>query len=228
MNRRLSLMIQNDVAVLRHLSLTINDHNSPTPMNETQAHCPRCGKEFANHTNVLKHMNQPISKCRFYYENAAHFHEPSNIPTTFANQSMATMDQDFSRAEEYEEYHTPLTTQPDAMDIDTTNLPPPSSSSKAMPYFQENHSAASHIFGQGKTFMDGFYEDQFSEYRKENLYYPFASDKEWELALFLLRSGLSMASIDQFLKLELVCLVCFIEHVLCLLIQYRFSNFTSL
>jgi hypothetical protein len=39
---------------------------------------------------------------------------------------------------------------------------------------------------------------------QKNLYYPFASRDEWELAAFLLRSDLSLASIDSFLSLKLV------------------------
>ena len=49
--------------------------------------------------------------------------------------------------------------------------------------------------------------DQYVKERKTNLYYPFASWDEWELAAFLLRSDLSMASIDSFLSLKLVSLV---------------------
>jgi len=37
-----------------------------------------------------------------------------------------------------------------------------------------------------------------------NLYYPFASWPEWELASFLLKSGLSMVVMDEFLKLQIV------------------------
>jgi len=37
-----------------------------------------------------------------------------------------------------------------------------------------------------------------------NLYYPFVSQPEWELASFLLKSGLSMVATDKFLKLQIV------------------------
>ncbi|KAH9017835.1 hypothetical protein EDB84DRAFT_1245978, partial [Lactarius hengduanensis] len=40
--------------------------------------------------------------------------------------------------------------------------------------------------------------------RKKNIFYPFASRAEWEMAAFLLRSGLAMSSIDSFLSLELI------------------------
>ena len=57
-------------------------------------------------------------------------------------------------------------------------------------------------YGAGVTFMSEFGRDQYAAERVENLYYPFASKGEWELAAFLLRSNLSMASIDSFLSLK--------------------------
>ncbi|KAG0693661.1 hypothetical protein DFH29DRAFT_762430, partial [Suillus ampliporus] len=49
--------------------------------------------------------------------------------------------------------------------------------------------------------------------RKDNLFYPFASKEEWEVADYLLHSSLSMAAIDKFLKL------CMIQNL-----QLSFSN----
>jgi len=59
-------------------------------------------------------------------------------------------------------------------------------------------------FGKGKTFLEEFNTDPHAAARGDNLYYPFASKEEWELASFLLLSGLSMASITKFLSLKLV------------------------
>lgn len=66
---------------------------------------------------------------------------------------------------------------------------------------------AAETYGAGTTFMDDFDQDQYAQQRSHNLYYPFASREEWELASFLLRSNLSMASIDKFLSLALVSLL---------------------
>ena len=53
-----------------------------------------------------------------------------------------------------------------------------------------------------------FDEDRFAEIcNSDNIYYPFAGEPEWELAEFLLTSGLSMAAIDLFLSLPLVSCV---------------------
>ena len=52
--------------------------------------------------------------------------------------------------------------------------------------------------------MDEFDRDQYAGEWRENLYYLFASKDEWEVVAFLLRSDLSMASIDSLLSLNLV------------------------
>ncbi len=46
--------------------------------------------------------------------------------------------------------------------------------------------------------------DQFAEQRWGNIYYPFASKEDWEVAAWLIESGLSMGEIDKFLKLAFV------------------------
>ncbi|KAJ4479912.1 hypothetical protein C8R41DRAFT_869220 [Lentinula lateritia] len=62
---------------------------------------------------------------------------------------------------------------------------------------------AGKVVSYGATYLDGFNDDCFSEERKENLYYPFSSRPEWEMASFLLSSSLSMQEIDNYLQLEL-------------------------
>ncbi|KAH9167800.1 hypothetical protein EDB89DRAFT_1856148 [Lactarius sanguifluus] len=71
------------------------------------------------------------------------------------------------------------------------------------PFIQE-YVGAAREYGRGTTFLQSFDRDQYAQERKKNIFYPFASQAEWEMAAFLLRSGLSMASIDSFLSLELV------------------------
>ena len=63
---------------------------------------------------------------------------------------------------------------------------------------------AGKVVSCGATYLDDFNDDRFSEERKENLYYPFSSRPEWEMASFLLNSSLSMQEIDHYLQLELV------------------------
>jgi len=71
-------------------------------------------------------------------------------------------------------------------------------------YHVEVFPNASQVYGQGDTFMDLFDADVYAEKRKDNIYYPFMSRHEWEIASFLLRLSLSMSAIDKFLELELV------------------------
>ena len=68
----------------------------------------------------------------------------------------------------------------------------------------ENFPGASQSYPSGKTFMDQFFSDKHSELHQENLFYPFASQEDWQVASWLLRSRLSMAAIDSFLSLDLV------------------------
>lgn len=68
----------------------------------------------------------------------------------------------------------------------------------------EYYPGASDIYPGGKTFMQDFFSDEHGSLRRDNLFYPFASREDWQLASWLLRSGLSMAGIDTFLKLDLV------------------------
>lgn len=63
---------------------------------------------------------------------------------------------------------------------------------------------AAKTYGMGYTFLSLFNTDENSVYRKTNLYYPFSCKQDWEIASWLLRSGLSMGKIDTFLSLEMV------------------------
>jgi hypothetical protein len=60
------------------------------------------------------------------------------------------------------------------------------------------------IYGRAKSFMDRFNDDKHALRRVQNPYYPFADQEEWELGSFLLRSGMSMQKMDEFLRLKLV------------------------
>lgn len=77
-------------------------------------------------------------------------------------------------------------------------------SAQSGPFTSTRHPTAAKAYGLGHTLMDDFDDDAFAETRGDNLYYPFASRHEWEVASFLLGSRLSMAAIDRLLKLELV------------------------
>ena len=68
----------------------------------------------------------------------------------------------------------------------------------------EYHLCAPQTFHGGRTFMRDFFSDKYGSLHRQNLFYPFASQVDWQLGSWLLRSGLSMAAIDGFLSLDLI------------------------
>ena len=70
--------------------------------------------------------------------------------------------------------------------------------------FVETYEGCAEAFPGRQTFMDQFRNDQYSEERRENIYFPWASKQEWDFASWLLQSHLSMAAIDSLLSLEIM------------------------
>ncbi|KAG1816744.1 uncharacterized protein BJ212DRAFT_1299501 [Suillus subaureus] len=68
------------------------------------------------------------------------------------------------------------------------------------------HPKPPQTYGRGHTFLDSFHSDENNMYHKENDYYPFSGWKDWEVALWLLHLGLSMAKVNSFLSLEMSAL----------------------
>ena len=174
-------------------------------------HCQRCGKKFQDTARVLNHMNQPYSSCRTYYEEVvqiaealSHHPQPSGAQSSRAYQpeDQPGMDQPMDQSSDSPPPEPPMVVEDATATIDSklNTTPPPCAS----PFSAEFYPGASTIYDTGPTFMDNFDKDQYSKERRECLYYPFATKDEWQMASFLLRSGLSMAAMDQFFKLELV------------------------
>ncbi|KAJ6463763.1 hypothetical protein DFH09DRAFT_1254651 [Mycena vulgaris] len=69
---------------------------------------------------------------------------------------------------------------------------------------REDFLGAAKTSGGGKLFLDKFHDDQHTDKRAENLYYPFATVEEWELLVsWLTRANLSIAATNEFLRLWL-------------------------
>jgi len=77
----------------------------------------------------------------------------------------------------------------------------------------DTHPNIPSVYPGGTTFMDQFFSDEYSRFQQENIYYPFASESDWQLVSWLLCSHLSMAAIDTFLSLKLV-FVCLLSSSL--------------
>ncbi|KAH9027612.1 hypothetical protein EDB85DRAFT_2074745 [Lactarius pseudohatsudake] len=159
-------------------------------------HCPQCDRKFRNRKALLCHMNHPFGSCH------SHFQEVVNLADELQRYQ--------ERRGQRRPIPTSLSPEPMDIDVDTTlaavedlqedfqNVDGP-----GKPFIQE-YVGAVREYGRGTTFMQGFDRDPYSQERKKNLYYPFASRGEWEMATFLLRSSLSVSSIDSFLSLELI------------------------
>lgn len=109
------------------------------------------------------------------------------------------------------------------MEVDNVD-PLPDEDPTLPPFFTEFFPGASSVFGQGETFMDIFDRDEHAEKRQANLYYPFASQPEWELASYLLKSNLTVSATDEFLGLQMVSLIFNVKHLWLICVSFRSKN----
>ena len=146
-------------------------------------------------------MNQPLSLCRALYheEHAPPLHHLSQSGRSHFAETLGAAEMQEPDFFNENSHWTPPGNQDDSYSgsgaFGTTADP-----SK----FTEYYKGCSEAFPDGKTFLDVFETDRYSEERKENVYFPFASHEEWQFASWLLRSRLSLAAIDSLLSLELV------------------------
>jgi hypothetical protein len=141
-------------------------------------------------------MNQPLGSCFGY------IHEVVNLADQLkVHKKRHRPQQDIELEESMSQPELDFATDMEDtfMDCDTME----NGAGSGAPFVQE-YDGAARMFGPGTTFMQQFECDEFAEEHTQNLYYPFASRAEWELAAFLLRSDLSLAALDEFLSLNLV------------------------
>lgn len=119
---------------------------------------------------------------------------------------------DVSRDGRDDSFDVPAHTEDDnqgfdgAVDLDVTMDPEeetevPEGSRKD---FVEFFEGSGETFPGGKSFLDDFRQDEHAAERRDNLYFPFASHDEWQLASWLLRSRLSISALDSLLSLNIV------------------------
>ena len=188
-----------------------------TPM---KVYCPHCGKSFKDNIQVQNHLNQPYSACLIHYNelieiNTGILKQREGNPQSALSQPTTNPDVEASGYGFHGEGTQP-DFEPMDVDVDFSAEPvaaprtPTMSAMASHPdippacHFKERYPNASETYGAGSTFMDVFDQDTHFAERKLNIFYLFASRDEWELASFLLRSNLSLASMDKFLKLTLV------------------------
>jgi uncharacterized C2H2 Zn-finger protein len=166
-------------------------------------HCPQCHRNFKDRKSLLSHMNQPLGSCFGYIREVVSLadqlkkHKKRHRP----QQDIESESEESTSQQELE----PATDMDIFMDCDTMDIEEAGSGAR----FVQEYDGAARTFGPGTTFMQQFERDEFTEERMQNLYYPFTSRAEWELAAFLLGSDLSLAALDKFLSLNLVSPVAF-------------------
>ncbi|KAJ7913327.1 hypothetical protein B0H13DRAFT_2232352 [Mycena leptocephala] len=161
--------------------------------------CPICNKLCKSNTALLQHLNQPRSRCH------PSLH-PSVLGASWRVQNWGVKrpqvpaNDDDSPMDVDTDYNVSLFVSPDEDSaMDYSNPATPSSTGPVKDYYK----GAAKTYGRGDTFLDKFHKDQYREERQSNLYYPFASADEWELASYLTRSNMTIADTDEFLNLRL-------------------------
>lgn len=176
--------------------------------------CPRCLKSFRSERGVEFHLAQPRSPChdnnygftievpRLSASPPAEYSASVNVGSPPHSPFLEPLDLERFPSE-------PL---PDLSDLATDEAGVPIENARPFPEARDPHSwvrdyfkGASTTHGRGDTFLKSFRRDRYSDQRQSNPYYPFASSKDWMEANFLSKSRLSMALIDEYLSMDVVC-----------------------
>lgn len=175
---RISLEVPPTVPTTHHTHRFMAREKRGLHQQARQAPCPSCGKRFKD---VLRHLNHRSSKCAGWFTLPLGVTSP---PRPQRPKSTGTIDDEPPPTGDPEPTPTSTRANPRSLRTDFPN--------------------ASMIYGRAKSFIDRFNDDKYALRRVDNPYYPFADQEEWELGSFLLRSGMSMQKVDEFLRLKLV------------------------
>lgn len=164
-------------------------------------------------SNLLQHLNSPTSTCVGWYEEWQELLISDDPKAEEFGTKIQRALEENGREASGTYVDEPMDGE-ESMDVDsqepdhsglgeefrTDPSRPPSNGSESLPF----PGAAQPLPKRGESFTERMAKDEFASRRKKNLYYPFASEAEWQMASFLLRSGMTMKDIDDFLKLQLV------------------------
>jgi hypothetical protein len=166
--------------------------------------CPKCGKTFTKDSSVTRHLSQPRTSCHSYTHDVVDISQFAEVEPP--RHQVSELDNSHRFLQPHDEDHL----QYHDDDVFGTVDNDFGTSGESL---EEKYEGAGTCYSQdGLTFLDLFDADEYAECRKYNLFYPFASKEEWEVADFLLRSPLSMAATDEFLKLPMVCALRALRH----------------
>ncbi|KAG2368012.1 hypothetical protein BDR07DRAFT_1372496 [Suillus spraguei] len=166
-------------------------------------HCPSCGKIFQDHTTLARHMSQPWSGCNTWLEDLINSTTLSNEDHPMDSADGLDIEPFQGLSDDFYDFGDFGTEGEDVSRVHRGG---------------SEHKRSSELTGEvtdlfpnpplayqdGYTFLGLFDSDKNSIHRKTNLYYPFSSRRDWQLAAWLLHSGLSMGKIDYFLSLEMI------------------------
>ena len=176
------------------------------------AECPKCRKKFQSAFSVSRHLNQRWSACALQHPHLV----AATLPPTFVLLTPGDVPIESAANEAIDQNHAVYEADPfnpdpldsDAMVVDSNQLPPAGPPDRPVhqstQYIREDFPGGGGFAVQGTTFMEQFDKDLHSRERSKNPYYPFASRQEWQLGYFLLSSRMSLALINEFLRLDLV------------------------
>ncbi|KAG1845211.1 hypothetical protein F4604DRAFT_1978525 [Suillus subluteus] len=157
--------------------------------------CPSCGKGgFKDHVTVACHTGQPRFGCSTWLQNLICLDDGLNNPVNMDDElnnhiesgSFGDWDEMFQASSNEDQVYEGATPTRDSEVI------------------IDSYPNCAQSYGRGHTFLDLFNLDENSKHCVTNPYYPFSSQKDWQVGSWLLRSGLSMGKIDSFLSLEMI------------------------
>jgi hypothetical protein len=128
-------------------------------------------------------MNYPLGSCYNHFQEVANLLEDLQRYNDLKHQPQHQLDHLSPSSDDGTD-----TTQPaqGPMDVDPPFIEPFDETSPNGRPFVEKYAGAAEEYGVGVTFMLEFNHDQYAVEHLENIYHPFASRDEWELAAFLL------------------------------------------
>lgn len=182
-----------------------------------QDSCPACGQGFAKGRGLEIHLSKSY-QCDVYAEELRELRSRRLQEADEGNELDGKMDVDeVGDADELDvqmEHGDEANARVDPLDL----LPSPEfairlddlnrgQSPSPSPTRVEEYETAGKSYGPGSSFFETLESRDSSEMRQArdaNPYWPFEDEKEWELGLWLIETGLSQKAITNFLKLNYV------------------------
>ncbi|KAJ6490951.1 hypothetical protein C8R45DRAFT_1053149 [Mycena sanguinolenta] len=182
----------------------------PAARSKTQHLCPICWKGFKTQGRCSQHLNQPTGKCHaalalYPHRLKARKFTEKTEETNENMESINSVDQARGQADDQAmDLVPPFEEGPHLHERDRKVPSKPVHTPVPKGPLHEYYPGAARRNDKEPTFLETFLEnDKHSHERESNLHYPFASADEWEFAAFINSTKLTLAQIDEFLKLRL-------------------------